>query len=219
VLAQKTEVLTTDAHDPDPRVIQRAADIIRQGGLVLLPTDTVYGLVCDPRLPAAVERIYRVKRRDRGEPLALLLHDMSQVMTYAHQVPDLAIRAMQQFWPGALTVVLRDRSQTTAPVRAKKDTIGLRLPAHIVPRLVAESLGSALASTSANRSGHPAPVTAQEAIADLEGQVELVIDTGRAPLGEESTVVSFVSDPPRLLRLGAIPLSRLKEALGEVSEA
>jgi len=217
--AARTEVIAADASDPDPAVVARAARVIADGGLVVLPTDTVYGLVCDPRRPKAVERIYEVKQRDRSLPLALLLHDMSQVTTYAQEAPDLAIRAMQHFWPGALTVVVRDRSEATAAVRGRKDTVGLRLPAHVVPRLVAGRLGCALASTSANRSTHPAAVTAEGALADLEGLVALAVDAGRAPLGEESTIVSFAVSPPRMLRLGAVSLARLREVLGEVRES
>jgi len=219
VSAQRTEVIAVEAEDPDPPAIARAAQVIEGGGLVVLPTDTVYGLVCHPGQAKAVAQIYEVKQRDRSLPLALLLHDMSQALTYAHDAPPLAMRAMQHFWPGALTVVVQDRSEATAAVRARKDTVGLRLPAHVVPRLVAGQLGCALASTSANFSTHPAPLTAEEALAELEGRVALVLDAGRTPLGAESTVVSFAVSPPRLLRLGAVSLARLQEVLGEVRES
>lgn len=218
MVAHKTEVVLVDPHDPDPSAVVRAAAVIRAGGLVILPTDTVYGLVADPRLPRAVDRIYHVKQRDRCEPLALLLHDMSQATHYADEIPEPAVLAMQQFWPGALTVVLRSRTSATDAVRAKGDTIGLRLPAHMVPRLVAGKLGSALASTSANPSGHPAPVTAEEALGGLDGLVDLVLDGGRTPHAQESSVVTFTTQPPRALRLGAISLARLAKALGNVKE-
>ena len=126
--------------------------------------------------------------------------------------------AMQQFWPGALTVVLRDQSEATAAVRAGGDTIGLRLPAHVVPRLVAGNIGAPLASTSANRSGEPAPTTAEGVVRQLSRSVQLVLDAGPAPVRVESTVISLAVDPPRLLRAGAIPLARLREVLGEVRE-
>jgi len=205
-----------DPQDPDPGAIQRAAEVIGEGGLVVLPTDTVYGLVCDPRRPAAVEEIYRVKGRRRDLPLALLLHDMAQVSAQIEEVPEAAVRAMQQFWPGPLTVVLRDRSAATAAVRAGKDTIGLRLPAHVVPRLVANTAGCPLASTSANRSGQPAPTTAEQALHQLAGLGQLLLDAGPTPGGQESTVVSFATDPPRVLREGALSVRRLREVLGEV---
>jgi L-threonylcarbamoyladenylate synthase len=214
--AAKTEVLQVDPHDPDRTAVCHAADVLAKGGLVVLPTDTVYGLVCDPAQPEAVERIYRVKGRERDLPLVLLLHDMSQVTVYVEEVPAAAAQAMQEFWPGALTVVLRDRSKVTAAVRAKKDTVGLRLPAHLVPRLVAECFGGALASTSANRSRRPAPATAAEALEHMEGLVELVLDGGPAVLSRESTVVSFAAHPPQVLREGAIGVQRLREVLGEV---
>ncbi len=212
----RTQVVEVNPQEPEPEVVERTAGVLRQGGLVVVPTDTVYGLVCDPGRREAVERIYRVKQRRREMPLALLLHDASQVSDYVSHLPEAAARAMQHFWPGALTVVVRERGEATATVRARGDTVGLRLPAHLVPRAVSEAVGCPLASTSANRSGGRAPVTAAEVCEDLEGLVELVLDAGRTPLGEESTVVSFAESPPRVLRLGAIGLGRLREVLGEV---
>ena len=212
------ELVTVDSQEPDPAVIRRAAESIRGGDLVILPTDTVYGLVCDPRRPEAVERVYRAKGRPRELPLALLLRDMAQVGELVEDVPEPAARAMQHFWPGPLTVVLRDKSDITAAVRARGKTVGLRLPAHVVPRLVADRLGFPLASTSANRSGQPAPTSAAQAVEQLGGVVQLVLDAGPAPFGQESTVVGFTEHPPRVLRAGGISSTRLREVLGEVRE-
>jgi L-threonylcarbamoyladenylate synthase len=213
-----TEVIAVDPREPETEAVERAASVIREGGLVVLPTDTVYGLVCDPGHAKAADQVYRVKARRRDVPLTLLLHSMAQVSDYVEEVPESAVLAMQQFWPGALTVVLRDCGEATAAVRAKKNTVGLRLPAHVVPRVVAGAAGCALASTSANRSGQPAPRTAEEALSHLEGLVDLVLDAGPTPLAQESTVVSFAVAPPRLLRAGAIPVARLREVLGDVQE-
>lgn len=214
-----TRALAVDPHEPDVGPVEEAAQVLRAGGLVVVPTDTVYGLVCDPGRPEAVDRIYVAKGRRRDLPLSLLLEHQGQVSEYVHSVPEAAVRAMQQFWPGALTVVLGSCKETVQPVCAGLESVGLRLPAHLVPRAVAGRAGFALASTSANKSGHLSPRTAQEALADLEGVVELVLDAGPAPLGAESTVVSFVSDPPRVLREAAIPLARLRDALGAVEMA
>ena len=212
----ETEVVQVDPQEPDPEIVRRAAGLIESGGLVVLPTDTVYGLVCDPRLPEAVDRIYQVKGRRRDLPLTLLLHDMSQANAYVEDLPEVAVRAMQHFWPGPLTVVLADRSEATAAVRAKKASVGLRLPAHVVPRLVAGSLGVALASTSANRSNQPAALTAEQALDHLQGLVQMVLDGGAVPLGQESTVLSFLGRQPEILRAGAISMQRLQEVLGDV---
>ncbi len=209
-------MIGVDPQEPDAEVLRSAAAILNQGGLVVLPTDTVYGLVCDPRRPEAVERIYSAKGRGRDVPLALLLHDMAQVSAYVEEIPEVAARAMQEFWPGALTVVLSSRSEATAAVRAKRETVGLRLPAHMVPRLVAEEVGGALASTSANRSKHPAATTAAQALEYLDGLVHLVVDGGPATPGRESTVVSFAEDGPRVLREGALSRQRLREVLGDL---
>ena len=212
----KTEVIVVDAQEPDPDALSCAADVIADGGLVVLPTDTVYGLVCDSRNASAVSDAYRVKGRRRDLPLALLLQDMAQVSAYVDEIPESAAQAMQAFWPGPLTVVLRDRGEATAAVRARRDTVGLRLPAHMVPRLVAGNVGAALASTSANRSEQPPATTAAQALEHLEGLVHLVLDGGPSTLGKESTVVSFVAETPRVLREGALPVERLREVLGEV---
>ena len=216
IVIVKTEVIEVDPQEPDPVVIRYAGKVIETGGLVVLPTDTVYGLVCDSRSAEAVERVYRVKARRRDLPLVLLLQHMSQVAEYIGQAPEGAVRAMQQFWPGPLTVVLRDEGDATRPVRAGKDTVGLRLPAHMVPRLVAGEVGAALASTSANRSKQPPATSAQQAVEHLDGLVNMVLDGGPAPLGQESTVVSFAGERPRVLREGAITAERLREVVGEV---
>jgi L-threonylcarbamoyladenylate synthase len=215
---QTTEVMKVDAHDPDPEAIKRAAEVILGGGLVVLPTDTVYGLVCDPRQATAVDRIYEVKQRGRDLPLVLLLYDMVQAETFLSDLPPVAVRAMQEFWPGALTVVVRDCSPALEPLRACQETIGLRLPAHLVPREVAMYVGGGLASTSANVSGGPSPVTAEEALEQLDGLVSLVLDAGPTQFAHESTVVSFASDPPEVLRVGAITVARLREVLGEIKQ-
>jgi L-threonylcarbamoyladenylate synthase len=211
-------VIAVSAQDPELGVIQRAAEVLLAGGLVVVPTDTVYGLVCDPRQTSAVDRLYEVKQRSRDLPLVLLLHDMAQVETFVEDIPEAAVRAMQEFWPGALTVVLRDCSQATEPLRACKETIGLRLPAHMVPRAVAERVGGGLASSSANISGRLGPVTAQQAVDQLDGLVQLVLDAGPTKFARESTVVDFTISPPRVLRVGAVAVSRLREVLGEVQE-
>jgi L-threonylcarbamoyladenylate synthase len=213
-----TDVISVAAQDPDPQVIARAAEVVRGGGLVVLPTDTVYGLVCDPRQTAAVDRIYAVKQRSRDLPLVLLLHSTAQVGAFIEEVPPLAVRAMQEFWPGALTAVLRDCSPATEPLRACRETIGLRLPAHLVPRLVAEETGGALASTSANLSGEDSPTTAEQAREQLDGLVNLILDAGPTPFAHASTVVDFTVTPPHVLRSGAITVARLREVLGEVRE-
>jgi L-threonylcarbamoyladenylate synthase len=212
----KTEVIEIDPQEPDPDVIRYAGKVIEAGGLVVIPTDTVYGLVCDSRNREAVQRVYRVKARPRDLPLILLLQDTSQVADYIGKVPENAVRAMQEFWPGPLTVVLLEEGEATAAVRAGKDTVGLRLPAQMAPRLVAGAVGAALASTSANRSKQPPATTAQQALEQLEGRVQMVLDGGPASLGQESTVVSFLGGAARLLREGAITAQRLREVLGEV---
>jgi len=123
---------------------------------------------------------------------------------------------MQEFWPGPLTIIVGNCREMTAPVCAGLQSVGLRLPAHMVPRLVAGAADVPLASTSANVSGRPASRTAEEAYQQFDGMVPLILDAGPAPLGTESTVLTFMTEPPRALREGAISVARLREVLGEV---
>ena len=203
------QVIKLEAENPDAEALARAARRLSDGGVIVIPTDTVYGLVCDPRNEAAVARVYDIKGRPRELPLTLLVASAEDLDRFCAVVPDSARRAAEAFWPGPLTIVL-PRSQAVFPaLTAGRPTIGLRLPDHAVPRDLIRLTGFPLASTSANLSGQPAARSGAAARAALGEQVDLILDSGPAPLGLESTVADFGLSPPKILRQGAISPEQL----------
>lgn len=195
--------------------IERGISILRQGGLVAYPTDTVYGLGACVSLPQAVERVYEVKERPRSMPLSLLLADASQVTGVAESVPLVAWSLIRSFWPGALTIVLPRSNAVPDIVTAGDKTIAVRIPAHPVPVALIEGLEAPIVGTSANLSGQPSPLTAEEVYAQLGGRVDLIIDGGRCPGGKESTVVDVTGGTPVVLREGAISREELERVCGQ----
>lgn len=196
-----------------PTGIDRALAELRGGGIGAFPTDTVYGLGGSPLLPEAVERIFRLKRRPRAQPLPLLLAGRDQIEMVAATVPPLAWKLIDVFWPGALTLVLPRAPLIPATVAGKGQGVAVRIPDHPVPRALAQGLGVPVVGTSANITGRPSPLTAGDVREQLGDGVDFVIDGGRCPGGVESTVVDFAGEP-RLLREGAIPRQRIEEVLG-----
>lgn len=195
--------------------IDRAASALVAGQLVVIPTDTVYGVAAALSRPAAVEEIYRVKGRPAEKPIALLVDQIEQVGQVATTIPEAAKTLMARFWPGGLTLILPRRPDVPDIVAAGGPTIAVRMPDHPVPRAVIRRLGQPLPTTSANRSGQPSPTNAQEAMRDLGEYVAIILDAGPAPGGIESTVIDPTQSPPVVYREGAISIQALEEALGE----
>lgn len=196
-----------------PTGIDRALAVLRGGGVGAFPTDTVYGLGGSPLLSGAVERIFRLKRRPRSQPLPLLLADRDQIGMVAAAVPPMAAKLMDRFWPGALTLVLPRSPLIPEAVVGGGQGVAVRIPDHPVPRALAAGLGVPVVGTSANTTGRPSPLTAGDVWDQLGDGVDFVIDGGRCPGGVESTVVDLTGEP-RLLRQGAIPRQRIEEVLG-----
>jgi L-threonylcarbamoyladenylate synthase len=190
----------------DARAPRRAVDMLREGAVIAFPTDTVYGLGCRIDDPAAVRRIFALKGREIEEPLPVLLADLGQLEEYGRDLTSAARRLARGFWPGALTIVVHRAEAVPALVAGGRDTVGLRVPDHPLPRRLVRDLGVPLVGTSANRHGAPSPLTAQQVAFDLGDAVDLLLDGGRCPGGRESTVVDATSDPPRVLRRGAVVL-------------
>lgn len=203
-----------DPQAPDPRVLQEAAAVLRGGGLVVFPTETVYGLGADGLNPAAVRRLLATKRRPPGRPLPLLIGEVGLVYALAAQVPPSAEALMEAFWPGPITLILWRSEQVPPETVAGGLTVGLRFPDHPVAQALARRAGGPLAAPSANRSGQPAPTTAAAARAQLEEEVDLYLDSGPATLGMASTVVDLTVEPARLLRAGRVTLADLEKVLG-----
>ena len=198
---------------PPAQSIERAARALEQGHLVAIPTDTVYGLSADVSYTGAADRLFAIKQRSRTFELPVLVADLEQALSVAIGVPEQALRLMDRFWPGPLTVVLPRNPDFVADLGSDDDTIGLRCPGHIVPRLLAEEVGP-LATTSANLHRHP-PLTTAQAVADTfpEG-VKVILDGGTCA-GSPSTVLDMTGSEPKLLREGGISWADVLETVGQ----
>ena len=196
--------------------IERGISILREGGLVAFPTDTVYGLGAAANLPQAVARVYKVKQRPRNMPLPLLLADVSQIGEVAESVPEVAWLLIRSFLPGALTIVLPRSNSVPDVVTAGGTSIAVRIPAHFVPVALIEGLGRPIVGTSANLSGQPSPLTADEVYAQLGNRIDWIIDGGTCPGGRESTLVDVTGEVPVVLREGAISRKELEQVCGSV---
>lgn len=193
--------------------ITLAIDILKRGGLVAFPTDTVYGLGASMGSDAALERVYQIKQRPRNQALPLLLADAPDLVKVVHPVSELAWRLVEYLWPGALTLVL-PKAATVPKLVSTTRSVAVRLPNHPVPRALARGLGLPITGTSANLSGLPSPVTAQEVASQLADGVDLIIDGGPCWAGVESTIIDLSGSEPLLLRQGAIKLSDIEKACG-----
>ena len=197
--------------------IQTAADLLRTGGLVGIPTETVYGLGANGLDPAAVGRIFQAKGRPQDNPLILHIPGADWLERYCRDIPAAAYELARRFWPGPLTMVLRRRDNVPDQVTAGLDTVGMRCPAHPLCRAVIQAADVPVAAPSGNTSGRPSPTTAAHMLEDMDGRIDAILDGGPCSVGVESTIVDLTCTPPRLLRPGGITLEQLRAALGEVA--
>ena len=202
----------------DKAEMARAADILRRGGLVAFPTETVYGLGADATNATAVRRIFEVKRRPATSPLIVHVESEEMAREYAAQWPRSASELAERFWPGPLTLVLPKKAIIPDEVTAGLGTVGLRVPAHPIALELIRTAGLAVAAPSANRFTQLSPTTAAHVRDSLGDAVDLILDGGSTPVGIESTVVSLVGERPVLLRPGMISKQELEEILGDVEE-
>ena len=205
----RTQVIATT----DPEAIEKAVQLLKAGGLVAFPTDTVYGVGAYAFLPQAVERIYHVKGRPLNKPIPLLLNSAESLPQVARDIAPEAWLLTKKFWPGALTLVLHRKPVVPDIVTGSGSTVALRVPDHAFTLRLIEAVGAPLATTSANLTGHPDPQTAQEVVEYLEGRIDLVLDGGRCPGGIPSTVMDLTETPPAIVRPGAISREELEEEL------
>ena len=214
-----TEVIKVAPDAPDPAALARAADCLRRGGLVAFPTETVYGLGVNALDRDAVRRLFAAKQRPPNDPLIVHVTSIDSIAALAAQVPESVYRLARRFWPGPLTVIVPKSLQVPDEVTAGLPTVAVRVPIHPVARALIEAAGVPVAAPSANLFSRPSPTQASHVIDDLDGRIDLVIDGGVTAIGVESTVLDLTSDPPRVLRPGAITVDMLREVLGRVDAA
>jgi L-threonylcarbamoyladenylate synthase len=206
--------LTIDPLAPDRTIVEAAAAMLRGGGIVAYPTDTLYGLAVDPRSDAAVARLFDVKGRDSASAIPLIAADVAMAeRTAANGFGPLEHRLAAAFWPGPLTIVVAATPKMSAAL-APAGTLGVRVPAHAVARGLSAAFGDCITATSANLSGRPACASAEEVAAALHHRIDLLLDAGPAPGGAPSTIVELVHGRPVLRRPGAVPWDRVLESVG-----
>ncbi len=214
--AMETKVLAVDAADPAEDVMVDAARLIRSGGLVAFPTETVYGLGADAFDETACRAIYTVKRRAPTDPCIVHIADLEQLQRLTSARPAFVDTLAARFWPGPLSLVLPKSRLVPDVITAGIPTVAVRMPAHPVALELIARAGTPIAAPSANLFGHTSPTTAQHVVDDLGGRIPLVLDAGSTSVGLESTVLDLTSNPPRLLRPGGVSLEQLREVLREV---
>ncbi|HEV2737924.1 MAG TPA: L-threonylcarbamoyladenylate synthase [Candidatus Elarobacter sp.] len=195
-------------------VVARAVAVLRAGGVVGIPTETVYGLAADVSNPRAIARVFEIKGRPADHPLIVHVYDVDALDGYVAGITP-ALRALaERFWPGPLTAIVARGPRTPRAVTGGQDTVAVRVPEHPLARAILAAFGGALAAPSANRFGRISPTTAEHVRADLGDEVDLVVDGGPARVGVESTIVDLTGAVPAVLRAGAITASQLGDALG-----
>jgi L-threonylcarbamoyladenylate synthase len=211
-----TIVLPVNPRAPDPATIARATDVLRRGGLVAFPTETVYGLGANALDGVAVAGIFRAKGRPANNPVIVHVHEMKRVRDIAATWPDIAEKLSARFWPGPLTLILPKRDVIPDIVTAGGPTVAVRVPAHPVALALLRAADLPIAAPSANRSSQLSPTRAEHVSRGLDGQVDMVLDAGPTTGGLESTVLDVTTTPPRLLRPGLVSVDELEAIVGPV---
>lgn len=210
-----TQVFKIGTSNPE-EVIRTAAAIIKKGGTVAFPTETVYGLGADALNPDAVRKIFKAKGRPLDNPLIVHIADIEQLDVVASDVPDSAIGLMDTFWPGPLTLIFKRKDIVPDVTTCGLDTVAVRMPDNPIALGLIRGAGTPIAAPSANISGRPSPTTAEHVISDLSGRIDAVIDGGAVRVGVESTVLDMTPDIPVLLRPGRVSIDQIREYVGDV---
>ncbi len=213
---KNTQVIRVNRMNPERDHIINAARLLRKGGIVAFPTETVYGLGANGLHESAIKKIYIAKKRPRDNPLILHIGYKKDIDLYARNVSAATKKLIRVFWPGPLTVIVKKRKKIPDAVTGGLDTLALRMPDNIIALALIRKSGVPIAAPSANVSGKPSPTTAAHVYNDMYGKIELILDGGRADVGLESTIVDCSVDPPVLLRPGKITRRQIEQVVGVV---
>lgn len=215
-MAMKTKVFIARDNQIDAEDISVAANVIREGGLVAFPTETVYGLGGDAMDPSASRKIYKAKGRPSDNPLIVHIAEFSQLEAIVREVPENARLLAEKFWPGPLTMILYKNDYIPYETTGGLDTVAIRMPNHPVALALLRESDRLIAAPSANTSGRPSPTTAIHVWEDLQGKIDVILDGGEVGIGIESTIVDMTGDIPVILRPGFITQEMLSDVLGKV---
>ena len=211
-----TEFTVIDPNEIDADIILRAGDIIKDGGLVAFPTETVYGLGGDALQAESSKKIYAAKGRPSDNPLIVHIADMEHLPHICREVPETMKVLAENFWPGPLTMIVEKSDAVPYETTGGLDTVAIRMPDHAVALEFIKASGGYIAAPSANASGRPSPTLASHVREDLDGRIEMILDGGEVGIGVESTIVDLTVDPPMILRPGYITRKMLERVLGQV---
>lgn len=214
--SKNTVVLKVSPDRPGPGAIRKATAVLRAGGIVAFPTETVYGLGADVFNPDAVVRIFQAKGRPPDNPLIVHIARIEQLNHIVKHIPPPAQKLTNTFWPGPLTLILERKSIVPDIVTAGLDTVAVRMPKHNVPMALINELSHGIVGPSANTSGRPSPTTAEHVYSDLNGRIEMILDAGPTKIGLESTVIDFTTTPPALLRSGGLTREQVEQVIGRL---
>ncbi|NJD03167.1 MAG: threonylcarbamoyl-AMP synthase [Ruminiclostridium sp.] len=212
----KTDIIKININNPEPDKLQHAAEVLRNGGLVAFPTETVYGLGADATNGSAVSGIFKAKGRPSDNPLIVHIADSRDLDRLTALKPEVSEHLIKVFWPGPLTLVMPRSSAIPDIVTASLDSVAIRMPSHPVALALIQKAGVPVAAPSANSSGKPSPTCARHVIDDLDGKVDIIIDGGSVEVGLESTVLDITSPIPVILRPGGITREQLESVIGRV---
>lgn len=212
-----TEVILVDKHVNKEETYAQAVDMIRRGGIVAFPTETVYGLGADATNAEAVGKIFEAKGRPADNPLIVHVDSKETAINYVDEVSDKALKLMDAFWPGALTLIMKSKPHIFAQnVTADLETVGIRVPNHPVALNLLKRLQLPVAAPSANTSGKPSPTLAKHVYHDMENKIPLILDGGATKIGIESTVLDMTSEPPVILRPGNVTKEQIESVIGTI---
>lgn len=214
----KTRIVQVDENNIDKEAVREAGEIIRRGGLVAFPTETVYGLGGDALNPASSRKIYEAKGRPSDNPLIVHIAEWEALATLVKKVPEEAVKLAEVFWPGPLTMILEKSDLVPRETTGGLDTVAVRMPSHKTALAFIRAAGGYVAAPSANRSGRPSPTVAKYVVQDLDGRIDMILDGGDVELGLESTIVDLTDRAPIILRPGYITRQMLEKVLGRVEE-
>lgn len=211
----KTEIVVIDENNIDKEAIERAGKILKEGGLVAFPTETVYGLGGDGLNPQSSKKIYAAKGRPSDNPLIVHITNMEALSKIVKEIPKDALKLADKYWPGPLTMIFEKNDVVPLETTGGLNTVAVRMPSHKIARALIDAAGGYIAAPSANISGRPSPTIAKYVIEDMDGRIEMIIDGGASDVGLESTIVDFSEGKPMILRPGYITQKMLEDALKE----
>ena len=213
----ETIIKKIDKNDKNTDIIGEAGRILKEGGLVAFPTETVYGLGADALNEDAAKKIYAAKGRPSDNPLIVHITNMKALEKIVTEIPEKAEKIAEKYWPGPLTMIFNKSAIVPYGTTGGLDTVAVRMPVHEIAREVIDAGGGYIAAPSANTSGRPSPTNAEHVAEDLTGRIDMIVDGGPVQIGVESTILDVTVEPPMILRPGAITKEMMEEVIGEVA--